>query len=74
MFLQRCGRGLVLPVLLLTVGCTEPSVDPPSEVAIVPHISEEVRGKLLEGAITILDKLENYDEALAIEQDRKSVV
>ena len=68
MFLQRCGRGLVLPVLLLTVGCTKPSVDPPSEVAIVPHISEEVRGKLLEGAITILDKLENYDEALAIEQ------
>jgi len=68
MFLQRCGRGLVLPVLLLTVGCTEPSIDPPSEVVIVPHISEEVRGKLLEGAITILDKLENYDEALAIEQ------
>ena len=68
MFLQRCGRGLVLLVLLFSGGCAEPPVGPPTEVAIVPHISEEVRGKLLEGAITILDRLENYDEALAVEQ------
>lgn len=68
MFLQRCVRGLFLPVSFFLVGCSEPPVGPPSEVAIVPHISEEVRGKLLEGAITILDKLENYDEALALEQ------
>ena len=68
MFLQRCGRGLVLLVLLFSGGCAEPPVGPPTEVAIVPHISEEVRGKLLEGAITILDTLENYDEALAVEQ------
>ena len=68
MFLQRFGRGLVLIVLLLPGGCAKRPVGPPSEVAIVPHISEEVRGKLLEGAITILDRLENYDEALALEQ------
>ncbi len=68
MFLQRYVHVPVLPVLLFMVGCGEPQVDLPSEVAIVPHISEEVRGKLLDGAITILDRLENYDETLAIEQ------
>ena len=68
MVLQRSGRVWVLLVLLLAGGCAESPVEPAAEVVIVPHISEEVRGKLLEGAITILDRLENYDESLAVDQ------
>ena len=68
MVLQRSGRVGVLLLLLLAAGCVESPVEPAAEVVIVPRISEEVRGKLLEGAITILDRLENYDEALAVDQ------
>ena len=68
MVLQRSGRVWVLLVLLLAGGCAESPVEPAAKVVIVPHISEEVRGKLLEGAITILDRLENYDESLAVDQ------
>ena len=66
MVLQRSGLVFVLLLVLLAGGCAEPPVEPAAEVVIVPHISEEVRGKLLEGAITILDRLENYDEALEL--------
>ena len=68
MVLQRSGRVGVLLLLLLAAGCVESPVEPAADVVIVPRISEEVRGKLLEGAITILDRLENYDEALAVDQ------
>ena len=54
-------------MVLVASGCGKSPVEQVGvEVALVPQISEEVRGKLLEGAITILDRLENYDEELAI--------
>ena len=47
MVLQRFGHGWILLAVLLAGGCAEPPVEPAAEVVIVPHISEEVRGKLL---------------------------
>jgi len=60
---------LVAFLAILISGCGESPVEQiGAEVALVPQISEEVRGKLLEGAITILDRLETYDEELAVNQ------
>ena len=50
------------------LGCGDPPANPSTEVVIVPHVSEDVRNKLLEGAMTILDNLENYEETLAVDQ------
>ena len=68
MFLQRSGRVLVLVCSLFLGGCGDPPANPSTEVVIVPHVSEDVRNKLLEGAMTILDNLENYEETLAVDQ------
>ena len=69
MFFYRCGHCSVVLMVLVASGCGKSPVEQVGvEVALVPQISEEVRGKLLEGAITILDRLEDYDEKLAIEQ------
>ena len=68
MFLQRSGRVCVVILALLFIGCGDPPANPSTEVVIVPHVSEDVRGKLLEGAMTILDSLENYEETLAVDQ------
>ena len=65
----RCGHCLVASVVILASGCGQAPVEQiGAEVALVPQISAEVRGKLLEGAITILDRLETYDEDLAVNQ------
>ena len=53
---------------LLFTGCGDPPANPSTEVVIVPHVSDDVRSKLLEGAMTILDSLENYEETLAVDQ------
>lgn len=69
MFFYRCSHCSIVLVVLVASGCGKSPVEQVGvEVALVPQISEEVRGKLLEGAITILDRLEDYDEELAIEQ------
>ena len=49
MFLQRSGRVCVVILALLFIGCGDPPANPSTEVVIVPHVSEDVRGKLLEG-------------------------
>jgi len=65
----RCGHCLVAFLAILASGCGRSPVEQiGAEVTLVPQISEEVRGKLLEGAITILDRLETYDEDLAVNQ------
>jgi hypothetical protein len=59
----------VLVVVLSVVGCggqPEPPVTP--EVRIVPQVSQEVRGKLLDGALAVLGSLEKYDEESAAAQ------
>jgi len=59
----------VVLLAILASGCGRSPVEQVgAEVTLVPQISEEVRGKLLEGAITILDRLETYDEDLAVNQ------
>ena len=69
MFFYRCGHCSIVLMGLVASGCGKSPVEQVGvEVALVPQISEEVRGKLLEGAITILDRLEDYDEKLATEQ------
>lgn len=60
--------GLLLG-LLWAAGCQEPPAPPPpAEVRIVPQVSREVRGKLLDGAMAVLGRLEQYDEASASAQ------
>ena len=59
--------GGLLGLLLLT-GCQQQPPAPPAEVRIVPQISREVRGKLLDGAMAVLGRLEQYDEASASAQ------
>lgn len=60
----------VLIFLCASVGCdSTPELKvPPEEVRIVPQVSQEVRGKLLDGAFTILSSLEKYDEESAAAQ------
>jgi hypothetical protein len=66
------GRWVASGVLcLVTVvgGCGDPpgpAVSP--EVRIVPQVSQEVRGKLLDGALAVLGSLEKYDEESATAQ------
>ena len=48
----RCGHCLVAFLAILASGCGRSPVEQiGAEVTLVPQISEEVRGKLLEGAI-----------------------
>lgn len=54
--------------LLLAAGCQEQPPPPPAQVRIVPQISREVRGKLLDGAMAVLGRLEQYEEASASAQ------
>lgn len=53
---------------LLVAGCQQTPPPPPAEVRIVPQVSREVRGKLLDGAMAVLGRLEQYDEASASAQ------
>ncbi len=53
---------------LLAAGCQEQPPAPPAQVRIVPQISREVRGKLLDGAMAVLGRLEQYEEASASAQ------
>ncbi len=64
---MRSSMGLLLGGLL-AAGCQQPPPPPPAEVRIVPQVSREVRGKLLDGAMAVLGRLEQYDEASASAQ------
>jgi len=57
----------------LLVGCGSPPPPPPKaqpqgQVRVMPVVSEDVREKLLEGAVSVLDRLEDYDEESAFAQ------
>ena len=57
----------------LLIGCGSPPPPPPSpstqgEVRVMPAVSEDVREKLLDGAVAVLDRLEDYDEESAFAQ------
>jgi len=58
--LVGCGRA-VPPEL-------PPQAEPGQEVRVMPAVSEDVREKLLDGAVAVLDRLDDYDEASAFAQ------
>ncbi len=67
--LSLLGLGCMLLGGPLLAGCPQtPPAPPPAEVRIVPPVSREVRGQLLNGAMTVLGRLEQYDEASAFAQ------
>lgn len=52
-------------------GCGTPPPPPPlthDEVRIAPAVSEDVREKLLDGAVAVLDRLDDYEEESAFAQ------
>ena len=71
------GHAAVVAALAVTLavvaGCGEPGVQPPADmsqepVRVMPAVSEDVREKLLDGAVSVLDRLEDYDEESAFTQ------
>ena len=56
----------------LLSGCGSPPSPPPpttqEEVRVMPAVSEDVREKLLDGAVAVLDRLDDYDEESAFAQ------
>lgn len=57
----------------LLVGCGAPTPPPSAqqehrEVRVTPAVSEDVREKLLDGAVAVLDRLDDYDEESAFAQ------
>ncbi len=56
-------------LLVLAAGCGSPPPKPlPREVRVVAQVSQEVRSKLLDGALAVLGNLENYEEESATAQ------
>jgi hypothetical protein len=61
------NRGLVACAILLLVGCGRPQTTAPRQAAVAP-VPAAVREKLLAGAVSVLDRLEQFDEAAAYAQ------
>jgi hypothetical protein len=63
---------IMVGVAGLVVGCGSPPpppvTQPTEQVRVMPVVSEDVREKLLEGAVSVLDRLEDYDEEAAFAQ------
>ena len=59
-------------LVALAIGCDSPPPPlPPTtqeEVRVMPAVSEDVREKLLDGAVAVLGRLDDYDEASAFAQ------
>ena len=53
--------------LLCAVGCGGPAAAPPAPAAVAP-VPQAVRERLLDGAIAVLDRLDEFDEAGAYAQ------
>jgi len=66
------GGSLLGTAVGLMVGCGSPppapKAQPQETVRVMPTVSEDVREKLLEGAVAVLDRLEDYDEESAFAQ------
>ena len=63
--------GVIMVTLGLLIGCGSPPPPPPTaqeEVRVMPAVSEDVREKLLDGAVAVLDRLDDYDEESAFAQ------
>ena len=64
--------GSPLVAIVLLVGCGSPppppKAQPQEQVRVMPAVSEDVREQLLDGAVTVLDRLEDYDEESAFAQ------
>lgn len=56
--------------LAAVTGCGDPAAAPrePAGVRVTAAVSEEVREQLLDGAVSVLDRLEDYDEESAFAQ------
>jgi len=68
---------LGVAALGLFAGCGSPppstpvpnaAAPPQDQVRVIPTLSEDVREKLLDGAVAVLDRLEDYDEESAFAQ------
>ena len=74
--LSGCVLMVVLVVVLVgLIGCGSPPPPPPppssaaqEQVRVMPVVSEDVREKLLDGAVAVLDRLDDYDEESAFAQ------
>lgn len=68
----RVGGSLLAVAVVGLVGCGSPppppQAQPQEQVRVMPVVSEDVREKLLEGAVAVLDRLEDYDEESAFAQ------
>jgi hypothetical protein len=61
---------LALFLAVVPAGCSGPAATSrePSGVRVTPAVSEDVREQLLDGAVAVLDRLEDYDEESAFAQ------
>jgi hypothetical protein len=71
--LLRVGCVVWLGTIVLLTGCGSPPPPPPDptaqeEVRVMPVVSEDVREQLLDGAVAVLGRLEDYDEESAFSQ------
>lgn len=60
-------RGPAACLVVLVVGCGRPEPAAPRQSAVVP-VPAAVREKLLDGAVSVLDRLDQFDEAAASAQ------
>ena len=58
---------LIGGLAILLPGCGTPP-PPPAEVRVTPAVSEDVREQLLDGAVAVLDRLDDYEEESAFAQ------
>ena len=69
--LAAAGWGFALRLIgglaILLPGCGTPP-PPPAEVRVTPAVSEDVREQLLDGAVAVLDRLDDYEEESAFAQ------
>ena len=61
------SRGIAVAVTALLVGCGRAAA-PPAPPAAVAAVPTAVREQLLDGAVTVLDRLDQFDEAAAYAQ------
>jgi len=68
----RAGCAAIGAMAGLLAGCGSPPPPPPAtaqeEVRVMPAVSEDVRQQLLDGAVAVLDRLDDYDEESAFAQ------
>jgi hypothetical protein len=68
---MRCGAAVLLMTAVAFVGCgggEEETVAEKQSIRAVPAVPEEIRKPLLDGAISVLRRLDDFEESAAYEQ------